>query len=118
MAIQSDAKAMIQGEKPDTAPVDVRLFGPRFQLGVDGRKFGLALGLRNEHTAAQLRRIADRIDAGHINLARVQYFQSAELQDWTTSGLYLEFEEFVGEGDVTEKTADPARKPIIERPTT
>jgi hypothetical protein len=104
------------GKEPDTAPVDVRLFGPRFQLSVDGRKLGIAHGLRNEHTAAQLRRLADRIDAGTVNLARVQYFQSADLQEWVTSGLYIEFEEFTGEGDITEKSPAAERKPIIERP--
>jgi hypothetical protein len=102
--------------KPDTAPVDIRLFGPRFSIGYDPSKFGIARGLRNAETAAQLRRLADRLDAGTVNLARAQYFQSADLKEWTTSGLYIEFEEFTGEADITEKSPAAPRKPIIELP--
>lgn len=101
---------------PDTDNIDLRKFGPVFDIGVPPNKFGVALGLRNAETAAQLRRIADRIDAGLINLSKVQYFQNSELQDWTTAGFYMEFEEFTDEAQVTEKSAPAPRKPIIELP--
>lgn len=67
---------------------------------IDATKFAMKRGRyrigvfeRSTVVAAELRRIADRMEAGEINIQKVQTGQQAADHEWVSCCLYIEFDE-------------------------
>lgn len=86
--------------------IDVRKFGRDFGP-VDGKK--VRLGLDPEAVVSELRAFCDRIEAGRVNVEKVQYMQEAEGSEWHTQALYIEFEE-MEPADQEHRAPDPIIK--------